>query len=107
MAESVKAGRIIEMDSLPSISDGTAGGIEPDSITFELCQRLVDLWVTVSEPKIINAMHLMLEHHHRVIEGLFSQSVDWNSILFTSVAVFSLSILVLSTLCVTRFQQQK
>jgi threonine dehydratase len=32
MYESVKAGRIVRMRSRPTLSDGTAGGIEKDSI---------------------------------------------------------------------------
>lgn len=39
MAESVKTGDIVDMESLPTLSDGTTGGIEPGSITFELCRR--------------------------------------------------------------------
>ncbi|MEM8859366.1 MAG: pyridoxal-phosphate dependent enzyme, partial [Chloroflexota bacterium] len=35
MADSVAAGKILDLTSLPTLSDGTAGGIEPESITFE------------------------------------------------------------------------
>lgn len=34
MAESVKANQIVEMESLPTLSDGTAGGLEPNAITL-------------------------------------------------------------------------
>ncbi|MEW5918827.1 MAG: pyridoxal-phosphate dependent enzyme, partial [Gemmatimonadota bacterium] len=34
MTMSVRAGRMIEMPSKPTLSDGTAGGVELDSITF-------------------------------------------------------------------------
>ena len=37
MAKSVQVGQILEMESLPTLSDGTAGGIEKDAITFPLC----------------------------------------------------------------------
>ena len=69
MAESVKAGEIVEMESLPTLSDGTAGGIEPGSITFELCQRFVDGYVLVSESEIAAAMMIFLEEHHMLVEG--------------------------------------
>ena len=69
MAESVKAGRIIEMDSKPTLSDGTAGGIEPGAITFELCQRLVDEFVLVTESEIYEALRLFMNSHHMMIEG--------------------------------------
>ena len=61
MFESLRAGQIIEMDSMPTISDGTAGGIEKDSITFELCQEYVDEFVILTEEEIMAAMTLMLE----------------------------------------------
>jgi len=69
MAESIKAGKIIKMKSKPTLSDGTAGGIEQDSITFELCQNYVDRFVTVSEKEIAEALKLVLEKEHFLIEG--------------------------------------
>ncbi len=69
MAESVNAGHIVEMESKPTLSDGTAGGIEPGSITFELCQRLVDRFMAVSEVEIADAMRSFIEGHHMLIEG--------------------------------------
>ena len=69
MARSVEAGRIVDMDSLPTLSDGTAGGIEPGAITFELCQQLVDEFVLVSEEEIAAAMRMFIEAHHMLIEG--------------------------------------
>ena len=69
MIESIKANRIIEMESQPTLSDGTAGGIEPHTITFELCRRLVDEYVEVSEEEIKAAMLLFIEKHHQMIEG--------------------------------------
>ena len=48
MAESVKVGRIIEREILPTLSDETAGSIEPNSITFGMCQQLVDGYILVS-----------------------------------------------------------
>ncbi len=69
MARSVQAGHIVEMTSLPTLSDGTAGGIEADAITFPLCQRLVNDYVLVSEDEIGRALRLCLEKHHLLIEG--------------------------------------
>ncbi|UCG04715.1 MAG: threonine/serine dehydratase [Candidatus Heimdallarchaeota archaeon] len=69
MYESIKAGRILDMESKPTLSDGSAGGIEPDAITFELCQRYVDLYILVNEEEIANSILLMLEKHHMVVEG--------------------------------------
>lgn len=69
MARSVQSGRIIEMESLPTLSDGTAGGVEEDALTFSLCQRLVDDYLLVSEDEIRQALRLCLEKHHLLIEG--------------------------------------
>ena len=69
MYRAIKAGHIVDSDDLPTLSDGTAGGIEADTITFELCGRYVDDWVLVTEDEIRNAMKRVFETHRWVIEG--------------------------------------
>lgn len=69
MYESIKAAKIIDLESKPTLSDGSAGGIEPNAITFELCQRYVDHYILVNEEEIAHAILLMLEKHHMVVEG--------------------------------------
>jgi len=69
MAMSVKAGRILDVPSAPTLSDGTAGGIEADSITFELCRALADDFVLVGEDEIAAAMRLFMDRHGETIEG--------------------------------------
>jgi threonine dehydratase len=69
MYESVKAGHIVEIDSLPTISDGSAGGIEPGAITLDTCRDCVDDWVLVSEAEIAAAIRLILEDQHLLVEG--------------------------------------
>jgi len=69
MAESIRAGRIIETQHLPTLSDGTAGGLEPGAITFELCQTLVDQFVDATEEEIRSALHLFIEAEHMLCEG--------------------------------------
>jgi threonine dehydratase len=69
MAASVKAGRILDMESGPTLSDGTAGGMEPDSITFAICREVMDDSILVSEEEIAAAMRLMAERHHLLVEG--------------------------------------
>ena len=58
-----------------TLSDGTAGGIEPGSITFDLCRRLVDEFVLVSEEEIRDAIRWVLREHHMLIEGAAALSV--------------------------------
>jgi threonine dehydratase len=69
MAESVRQGQIIEMETLPTLSDGTAGGIEEGAITFALCQQFVDEWMLVGEREIADAVRLVHREHGEVIEG--------------------------------------
>jgi threonine dehydratase len=69
MARSVRAGRIVEMPSEPTLSDGTAGGVEHNSMTLALCRDLVDHWIDVSEAEIVEAMRLFIDAHHMLLEG--------------------------------------
>lgn len=75
MYESIKAGRILEIESFPTLSDGTAGGMEPDSITFEMCQAWVDDYVVVDEEEIRAGLRLLLEKHYFMVEGAAALSV--------------------------------
>lgn len=69
MTESVKAGHIVDIPSDKTLSDGTAGGIEADAITFEICRDLVDEYVLVSEEEIAEAMRGFIDSHHMLLEG--------------------------------------
>ncbi len=75
MYESVKAGKIIDMESGPTLADGTAGGIDKDSITFDICKQCVDEFVLVSEEEIENAIRLVLQRFYILIEGAAALSV--------------------------------
>lgn len=69
MAASVRAGHVVEMPVQPTLSDGTAGGIEADSITFAPCHDLVDEWVEIPEEDIATAMRHCIEVEHMLAEG--------------------------------------
>ncbi|MEM7531630.1 MAG: threonine/serine dehydratase [Chloroflexota bacterium] len=69
MAESVAAGEILDLPSLPTLSDGTAGGVEPESITFPLCRDLVDRYVSVTEEEIAQSLREFMGTQHMLIEG--------------------------------------
>jgi threonine dehydratase len=75
MYASIKAGRILDMESEPTISDGSAGGIEPGAITFPICQELVDDFILVTEEEIASALRLIIEKHYLLIEGAAALSV--------------------------------
>ena len=69
MAASVAAGFIIDPPALPTFSDGTAGGLEPGSITFDLCVEYVDEWIDVDEASIARAVSTFVDDHHQLVEG--------------------------------------
>jgi threonine dehydratase len=66
---SLRAGRIGAYPEKPTISDATAGGLEPGAITFPLCQELIDDCVLVSEAEILRAMRLLLTRERWLVEG--------------------------------------
>jgi len=69
MWASIQAGKIVSIEAKPTLSDGSAGGLEPGALTFDLCRSLVDAWVTVSEAEIRTAMRAFLEQEHGLLEG--------------------------------------
>ncbi len=69
MYECLKSGAIINVDEKETLSDGTAGGIEKDSITFALCQKLIDHTVLVSEADIKEAIKYLAINESMIIEG--------------------------------------
>jgi threonine dehydratase len=69
MIRSVDAGKILDLPSLPTISDGTAGGIEPGAVTFDLCRTHVDEYETVTEKEIRESLKEFIQTQHMLIEG--------------------------------------
>jgi threonine dehydratase len=75
MYESIKAGKIIEIASKPTLADGTAGGIESGSATLDICEETVDDYMLVSESDIRAAIMHIVEQHQMLIEGAAALSV--------------------------------
>ena len=69
MAASIEAGQVVTPEFSPTFSDGTAGALEQDTITFAICQALVDEWIDISERAIAKAVTEMVDDHHQLIEG--------------------------------------
>lgn len=65
----LKAGHIFEVPETKTISDGTAGGVEKDAITFSLCQEILDDHCLVSEQEIAAAMKELAECENMMVEG--------------------------------------
>lgn len=69
MLRSLEAGRIVETEDLPTLSDGSAGAVEPGSITFPICQAVIDETVLVTEGEIARAMRRIAEAERWMVEG--------------------------------------
>ena len=66
---SLAAGRITKVNILPTLADGLAGNMEPDSRTFELVRTLVDRVVLVSEDPLALAMRELVRREKLIVEG--------------------------------------
>ena len=64
-----------EVNGGGTLSEGTAGGVQEGSITFDICRKYVDDWVEVSETEIESAVVGFLNNHHKVIEGAAGVSI--------------------------------
>jgi threonine dehydratase len=60
---------------LETLSDSTAGAIEPQSITIDLCRALIDHWILVEEKDIAAAMRYLFFEHRVIAEGAGALSV--------------------------------
>ncbi|MFL3008008.1 MAG: threonine/serine dehydratase [Candidatus Neomarinimicrobiota bacterium] len=69
MINSMYAGKILDIESKPTLSDGTAGGLEPGSITFPICCEFIDQTILVTEDEIKKAMELYYNNENQIIEG--------------------------------------
>ena len=75
MYESMKAGRVLDMETFPTLADTCAGGIDHDAITLGLCQELIDELFLLSEDEIADAIRQIFEHHRLVAEGSAAMTV--------------------------------
>jgi len=69
MYESMRAGEIVAPPERPTLSDATAGSVEPGAITLEFCRSLIDDCVLVSETEIADAIRFMVAEHQMIVEG--------------------------------------
>jgi threonine dehydratase len=75
MYESVRKGKVLDLPSEPTLADGTAGGVDPETITFAVCRDLVDEFVLATEDEIMEAMRWMIDKHSMLIEGAAALSI--------------------------------
>jgi threonine dehydratase len=66
---SLEAGRIVSIDVQPTLADGLAGNLDPDTITFDIVRRLVPAIVVVNEDTLREAIAGTIEGEKLVVEG--------------------------------------
>ena len=69
MYESLNAGRILDLPSKQTLSDGTAGGVEEGSITYDICKKVIDDFVLVTEKEISLGIKKAINDDQQLIEG--------------------------------------
>lgn len=65
----LQAGEVIDVAETPTLSDATAGNLERNTITYPICDALIDTRILVSEAQIISAMQAALMYEGVMIEG--------------------------------------
>jgi threonine dehydratase len=68
-ARSRAAGRIVPVEVGNTLADGLAGNLDPDTVTFDIVERLVGQLVTVGEAHLRRAMRGVVERERLVAEG--------------------------------------
>ncbi|MDX1618934.1 MAG: threonine/serine dehydratase [Balneolaceae bacterium] len=76
MSVCVRADAYREIETQPTLSDGSAGGFDPDSVTFDLCRQLVDQFILVTEEGIRRSIRLMIDRHGKMVEGSAAVAVS-------------------------------
>tara|TARA_B100000287_G_scaffold261786_1_gene246286 strand:+ start:738 stop:1682 length:945 start_codon:yes stop_codon:yes gene_type:complete len=69
MINSIKNGKIINSESEDTLSDGSAGGVEEGSITFDMCKELIDEFCLITEDEISLQIKNALKYDEILIEG--------------------------------------
>jgi threonine dehydratase len=69
LLRALEAGHLLDVPESPTLSDGTAGALEPGSITFPICQTVIDQTVAVGEAEIAQAMRQVAAAEHWMVEG--------------------------------------
>ncbi len=75
MYESMRANKLVEIETFPTLADTCRGNMDLDSITLELCQRYVEEIVLLTETEIEESIRLLFEQHRLVVEGSGALSV--------------------------------
>jgi threonine dehydratase len=69
MYEAMRANKMVEMETFPTLADTCRGGVDMDTVTLDLLQRFVEEIVLLTETEIEEAIRLLFEQHRLVVEG--------------------------------------
>ncbi|KAK1718051.1 hypothetical protein CaCOL14_008094 [Colletotrichum acutatum] len=69
LAESIRAGKVVETEHLPTLAEAVAGGMDEDSITLPLASEVVDRVIGCSEGEIADAMKKIAVEENMIVEG--------------------------------------
>ena len=69
LGDSLKLGRIVDTKHLPTLADGVSGGIDSDTVTFEICKSTVDELLWCDEKEITSSFLKFAFDEHQIIEG--------------------------------------
>ncbi|MFC1802365.1 threonine/serine dehydratase [Thermoproteota archaeon] len=69
MYECVMKGYIHDIPLRDTYAEGLHGGLEPGSISFDLCRDNIDEWVILNENDILGAIRYLLHECHMLVEG--------------------------------------
>ena len=73
---SIQKGEVVVIDEpLDTLSDGSAGGLEVDSITYDICRSTIDQYCLTTEEEIAQCINLIAKKHHKIIEGAAAVAV--------------------------------
>jgi threonine dehydratase len=74
-AHSLAAGRVVPITVMPTLADGLAGNLDPDTITFDIVRRLVGDMTTVAEAEVRTAMRSIAIEERVIVEGAAATAV--------------------------------
>ena len=75
MYESMRAKKMVEIETYSTLADTCAGGVDLDTITLDLCLRYVEEIILLREEEIAASIRLLFEQHRLVVEGSGALSV--------------------------------
>ena len=65
----MRVGKIIETQHQPTLADGVSGGIDNDTITFDICKSTVDELLWCNEDEITKSFLKFAFDEHQIVEG--------------------------------------